>query len=408
MASEYSIIPSCIRWRGFKEDDLISGTTPLLDRYSDAPVYGARVWAPDTLTLPSTYPAQPTADAWENIIQYNLASFGAVPDSWSAGSSYKPRCTIFNTALIAGRRVESAVASIGFRNTYASGDTNHYKNVSLAGVSGDWEEGSIFHNGGIVSGCLEYKHEYRGTGAVITKYDSDGLKYFAIDYDSDTRERRRIYRIPPTCEEDPLPIAPDDGEWWDYTFGAIPEGSAFTTPIIMGDTDAMVDYNLATEWEDNVESVTRGASLSHSGHIRGHDNSIWTQNLTDKNPTLAVGVKSVGAKFHARILVAGLKEGSYSVEYPIFTRPYNPDDNSNHTLSEISVEWKTTTVSVANDFQISFSEELTHNAAYNTTTSYGGFSLSGVSGRPDSIQFKYNSNGDERIEYVPLLKISES
>lgn len=399
MASEYSIIPSCIRWRGFKEDDLISGTTPLLDRYSDAPVYGARVWAPDTLTLPSTYPAKPTADAWENIIQYNLQAFGTVPDSWSAGSSYKPRCTIFNTALIAGRRVEDAVISVGFANTYASGDTSHYKNVSLAGVSGDWIS---------INDCLEGQYEYRGVGAIITKYDTDDLKYFAIDYDSDTRERRRIYRIPSTCTEDPLPIAPDDGEWGDYTFGAIPEGSAFTTPIIASDTDAMVDYNLAIEWDDNTESVTRGASLSHSGHTRGSDNSIWTQNTPDKNPTREVGVKSVGVKFHARILVAGLKEGSYSVEYPIFTRPYDPDDDDDHTLSEISVEWKTTTVSVANDFQVSFSEELTHRAAYNTTTSYGGFSLSGVSGRPDSIQFKYNDNGDERIVYVPLLKISES
>ena len=178
--------------------------------------------------------------------------------------------------------------------------------------------------------------------------------------------------------------------------------------MTIGDTDARVANNLAIEWDDNTESVTRGASLSHSGHTRGNDSSIWTQNLGAKNPTQEAGVKSVGVKFYARILVAGLKEGSYSVEYPIFTRPYDPDDNSNHTLSEISVEWKTATVSVANDFQISFSAELTHRAAYNTTTSYGGFSLSGVSGRPDSIQFKYNSNGDERIEYVPLLKISES
>ena len=399
MATEYSIIPSCIRWRGFKEDDLISGTTPLLDRYSDAPVYAARVWAPDTLTLPSTYPAQPTADAWEYIIQNGLYSFGTIPDSWSAGSSYKPRCTIFSTAMIAGRRVESEVISVGFRNYYASGDTNHYKNVSLAGVSSDWYT---------INDCLEGKKEYRGSGSVIVKEDSDGLKYFGIDYDSDTRERRTVYRIPSTCEEDPLPPQPDPSEWGDWTHQAIPEGSSFTTPITTSDTDAMVDYNLAIEWDDNTESVTRGASLSHSGHTKRDDGSIWTQDTPDKNPTRAEGVKSVGVKFYARILVAGLKEGSYSVEYPIFTRPYDPDDNSNHTLSEISVEWKTATVSVANDFQISFSAELTHRAAYNTTTSYGGFSLSGVSGRPDSIQFKYNSNGDERIEYVPLLKISES
>tara|TARA_B110001469_G_C9643085_1_gene323985 strand:+ start:1945 stop:2862 length:918 start_codon:yes stop_codon:yes gene_type:complete len=303
--------------------------------------------------------------------------------------------------MIAGRRVESTVASVGFRNYHASGDTSHYKNVSLAGVSSDWIAPPF-------NECLEFKHEYRGAGAIITKYDADDLKYFAIDYDSDTRERRTVYRIPPTCEEDPLPIAPDDGEWFDWKFQAIPEGSAFTTPITTSDTDAMVDYNLAIEWEDNAGSVTRGASLSHSGHTRGEDGSIWTQNLGDKNPTREVGVKSVGVKFHARILVAGLKEGSYSVEYPIFTRPYDPDDDDDHTLSEISVEWKTTTVSVANDFQISFSGELTHRAAYNTTTSYGGFSLSGVSGRPPSIQFKYNYNGDEETGYVPLLKISES
>ena len=400
MASEYSIIPSCIRWRGFKEDDLISGTTPLLDRYSDAPVYGARVWAPDTLTLPSTYPAKPTADAWENIIQYNLQAFGTVPDSWSAGSSYKPRCTIFNTALIAGRRVEDAVISVGFANTHASGDTNHYKNVSLAGVSSDWIAPPF-------NECLEYKHEYRGTGTIIVKEKADGLKYFGIDYDNDTREQRTVYRIPSTCTEDPLPPEPDPTEWFDWTHQAIPEGSSFTTPITIGDTDAMVANNLATEW-DNIEGLSVGARLSHSGHTGASYGSIWTQKLDSKNPTQEVGVKSIGAKFHAFIAVAGLKKGSYSVEYPIFTRPYDPDDDDDHTLSEISVEWKTTTVSVANDFQVSFSEELTHRAAYNTTTSYGGFSLSGVSGRPDSIQFKYNDNGDERIVYVPLLKISES
>ena len=401
MAIEFSIIPSCIRWGGFKEDDLISGTTPLSDRYSDVLVYPASVWAPDTLTLPSTYPAQPTADAWEYIIQNGLYSFGTIPDSWSAGSSYKPRCTIFNTAMIAGKRVEDAVTSDGFRNYYASGDTNHYKNVSLAGVSSDWIAPPF-------NECLEYQYEYRGTGAIIVKYDADGLEYFGIDYDNDTRERRTVYRIPSTCTEDPLPTAPDPTEWYDWTHQAIPEGSAFTTPMTIGDTDARVANNLATEWEDNVEGVTVGSRLSHSGHTRGNDSSIWTQNLGAKNPTQEAGVKSVGVKFYARIVVAGLKEGTYKVEYPIFTRPYDEDDDSDHTLSEISVEWKTTTVSVTKDFQISFSEELTHRAAYNTTTSYGGFSLSGVSGRPDSIQFKYNSNGDERIEYVPLLKISES
>ena len=398
MAYLLGIIPSCIRWTGFKEDDLISGTTPLLDRYSDVPVYRARVWAPDTLTLPATYPAQPTADAWEDIMRYSSYSFGTIPDSWSAGSSYEPRCTFFSTAMIAGRHVESEVIGVGFSKP---DDTNAYKNVSLAGVSSNWIAPPF-------NECLEYQYEYRGTGEIITKYDADGLEYFGIDLDNDTRERRTVYRIPSTCTEDPLPIAPNPTEWIDFTFQAIPEGSAFTTPITISDTDTMVANNLATEWEDNVESVTRGVALSHSGHTGGPDGSIWTQDLGDKNPTQVVGVKSVGVKFYARILLAGLKEGSYSVEYPIFTRPYDPDDNSNHTLSEISVEWKTATVLVANDFQISFSEQLTHNAAYNTTTSYGGFSFSGITGRPDSIQFKYNYNGNERTENVPLLKISES
>jgi len=399
MAIEFSIIPSCIRWGGFKEDDLISGTTPLLDRYSDAPVYPARVWAPDTLTLP-TYPAHPPTDAWEYVIKYGLYYHGKWLDSWSAGSSYTPRCTIFHTAMIVGKRVEDAVASSGFTNYHASGDTNHYKNVSLAGVSSDWIAPPF-------NECLEYKHEYRGTGAIIVKEKADGLEYFGIDYDNDTREQRTVYRIPSTCEEDPLPIAPDPTEWFDWTFQAIPEGSAFTTPITISDTDAMVANNLATEW-DNIEGLSVGARLGHSGHTGASYGSIWTQKLDSKNPTQEIGVKSIGAKFHAFIAVAGLKVGTYEVEYPIFTRPYDPDDDNNHTLSEISVEWKTTTVSVTEDFQISFSGELTHDCAYSTTTSYGGFSFLGIYDKPTSIRFKYNRNGSERIADVPLLKISES
>ena len=400
MAGELSIIPSCIRWGGFKEDDLISGTTPLSERYSDVPIYTSRVWAPDTLTFPATYPEQPSSEAWEYAIQNGLMAFGEVPDSFSAGSSYKPRCTTFRTAMIAGKRVESAVVSDGFRNYHDSGDTNHYKNVSLDGVSSDWIESNE---------CLEYQHEYRGTGAIIVKTNSEGLESFGIDYDNDTREQRTVYRIPSTCEEDPLPPTPDPSEWFDWTHQAIPEGSSFTTIMVGADCDTLVANNLTTEWEDNAEGVGFGASLAASRHTIYQASSIWTENVGEKNPTQDYGVKSQGARFYARILVAGLKEGSYSIEYPIFTSPFDPaDPNRIPTLSEIDLEWKTTTVSVAKDFQVSFSGELEHNADYSTTTSYGGFSFPGVSGRPDSIKFTYSYGEFDRTVYLPLLRISES